>query len=164
MLLLQLPQDWQMALHVAAPQQEAPKQEEPAASAPSGSEDGAGYVTPLVRKLATEHGVDLSSLQGTGVGGRIRKQDVLDAAGGQGGGQESAPAGESADTAATGRAEIPQPAQGTAAAAPAYVDQAVKAAPDTTVRGKTEQMSRLRKVIAQRMTCLLYTSPSPRDS
>src|SRR5205085_10339887 len=47
-------------------------------STPAG-EDG-GYVTPLVRKLASEHGVDLSSLSGTGVGGRIRKQDVLDAA------------------------------------------------------------------------------------
>ena len=42
--------------------------------------DDAGYVTPLVRKLAAEHGVDLSALTGTGVGGRIRKQDVLDAA------------------------------------------------------------------------------------
>ena len=38
------------------------------------------YVTPLVRKLAAEHGVDLESVSGTGVGGRIRKQDVLDAA------------------------------------------------------------------------------------
>ena len=38
------------------------------------------YVTPLVRKLAAEHGVDLSTVTGTGVGGRIRKQDVLAAA------------------------------------------------------------------------------------
>ncbi|HEY7144363.1 MAG TPA: 2-oxo acid dehydrogenase subunit E2 [Streptosporangiaceae bacterium] len=38
------------------------------------------YVTPLVRKLAAEHGIDLASVAGTGVGGRIRKQDVLDAA------------------------------------------------------------------------------------
>ena len=38
------------------------------------------YVTPLVRKLAAEHGVDLAQVSGTGVGGRIRKQDVLDAA------------------------------------------------------------------------------------
>src|SRR6266516_2452808 len=38
------------------------------------------YITPLVRKLAVEHDVDLASVQGTGVGGRIRKQDVLDAA------------------------------------------------------------------------------------
>ena len=38
------------------------------------------YVTPLVRKLAAEHGVDLATVSGTGVGGRIRKQDVIDAA------------------------------------------------------------------------------------
>jgi 2-oxoglutarate dehydrogenase E2 component (dihydrolipoamide succinyltransferase) len=38
------------------------------------------YVTPLVRRLAVEHGVDLATLRGTGAGGRIRKQDVLAAA------------------------------------------------------------------------------------
>ena len=50
---------------------------------PSGREDedsSGAYVTPLVRKLAAEHGVDLSAISGTGVGGRIRKQDVLEAA------------------------------------------------------------------------------------
>ena len=56
---------------VAAP---APSATAPASPARSGA-DGA-YVTPLVRKLAAEHGVDLANLQGTGVGGRIRKQDV----------------------------------------------------------------------------------------
>ena len=56
---------------------------EPAAdSAVPGLQDGADspYVTPLVRKLAAEHEVDLDTVAGTGVGGRIRKQDVLDAA------------------------------------------------------------------------------------
>ncbi|MDK8674285.1 2-oxoglutarate dehydrogenase, E2 component, dihydrolipoamide succinyltransferase [Corynebacterium accolens] len=43
--------------------------------------DNVPYVTPLVRKLADKHGVDLNSIEGTGVGGRIRKQDVLAAAG-----------------------------------------------------------------------------------
>ena len=54
----------------------------PAASvmARRASADEGVYVTPLVRKLAAEHGVSLSSVQGTGVGGRIRKQDILDAA------------------------------------------------------------------------------------
>ncbi len=61
-----------------APQPAAPEGARPAPSESEGSEGA--YVTPLVRKLATEHGVDLSSLSGTGVGGRIRKQDVLDAA------------------------------------------------------------------------------------
>src|SRR3954464_11188620 len=45
-----------------------------------GGGGGASYVTPLGRRLAAEHGVDLGSVHGTGVGGRIRKQDVLDAA------------------------------------------------------------------------------------
>ncbi len=49
-----------------------------AAEAPSG--DGGPYVTPLVRKLASENNIDLATVKGTGVGGRIRKQDVLAAA------------------------------------------------------------------------------------
>ena len=55
----------------------------PAVPAARGEADGNAdaYVTPLVRKLASEHGVDLAAVAGTGVGGRIRKQDVLDAAG-----------------------------------------------------------------------------------
>ena len=53
----------------------------PAAAAPSTTSSGSDtYVTPIVRKLAKQHGVDLDNLTGTGVGGRIRKQDVLDAA------------------------------------------------------------------------------------
>ncbi|MDO4718090.1 MAG: 2-oxoglutarate dehydrogenase, E2 component, dihydrolipoamide succinyltransferase, partial [Propionibacteriaceae bacterium] len=88
----------------------------------------ATYVTPLVRKLAAEHGVDLKSVTGTGVGGRIRKQDVLAAA-------------EAAKAAAT------QPAAPAVPAAPAPA-----AAPAPSVRGKTEKLSRLRTTIAKRMT------------
>jgi len=52
------------------------------AAAPAQFTDAADgpYVTPLVRKLAAEHGIDLATVTGTGVGGRIRKQDILDAA------------------------------------------------------------------------------------
>ncbi len=58
-----------------------PSPPRPARRRPPGPrDDAAAYVTPLVRKLATQHGVDLGSITGTGVGGRIRKQDVLDAA------------------------------------------------------------------------------------
>ena len=70
---------------------EEPKAEKSAeaSSTPAASEgsskinngDNVPYVTPLVRKLAEKHGVDLSTVSGTGVGGRIRKQDVLAAAG-----------------------------------------------------------------------------------
>jgi pyruvate dehydrogenase E2 component (dihydrolipoyllysine-residue acetyltransferase) len=51
-----------------------------AAAESNGGEGDASYVTPLVRKLAAEHNVDLTRLAGTGIGGRIRKQDVLAAA------------------------------------------------------------------------------------
>ncbi|MFM6974803.1 MAG: 2-oxoglutarate dehydrogenase, E2 component, dihydrolipoamide succinyltransferase [Agromyces sp.] len=54
------------------------------APASTGAHAGAGYVTPIVRKLAAQEGVDLNGVVGTGVGGRIRKQDVLDARGGAG--------------------------------------------------------------------------------
>jgi len=69
----------------------AEAKEEPKASSEPKVNDGddVPYVTPLVRKLADKHGVDLRTVKGTGVGGRIRKQDVLAAAKGEG---ESAPA------------------------------------------------------------------------
>jgi len=103
------------------------------ATAGSGSEFS-GYVTPLVRKLATEYGVDLASVTGTGVGGRIRKDDVLEAA--------KRVAQENARLAA-------QPVGTPAPAA---------AATTTTRAGRTEKLSRLRKVIATRMVQSLQTS------
>ena len=98
----------------------------PAAEAAPAS-DGAAYVTPIVRKLAQERGVDLNSVTGTGVGGRIRKEDVLNAT-------PAAPA-------------TPAPAAQAAAApaAPAAAPAAV-----SELRGTTVPMSRLRKVIAER--------------
>ena len=102
--------------------------------------DAAGYVTPLVRKLASEHGVDLSSLTGTGVGGRIRKQDVLAAA------EAAKPAPEPEPEPA---AQAPAASSGGSRAA------AVAAGPK---RGTTEKMTRLRKVIASRMVESLKVS------
>jgi pyruvate dehydrogenase E2 component (dihydrolipoyllysine-residue acetyltransferase) len=103
------------------------------------------YVTPLVRKLATEHGVDLSSLRGTGVGGRIRKQDVLDAA-------DAAAKAREAAAAQPAPAATASPAASKAAAPESQV-----AAP-SPLRGRTEKMSRLRQVIAKRMVESLQTS------
>ncbi|ORB69481.1 2-oxoglutarate dehydrogenase, E2 component, dihydrolipoamide succinyltransferase [Mycobacterium scrofulaceum] len=57
-----------------------PAQAQPAAEPTGSAPNGSPYVTPLVRKLATEHDIDLAQVTGTGVGGRIRKQDVLAAA------------------------------------------------------------------------------------
>ncbi|ATG54805.1 2-oxoglutarate dehydrogenase, E2 component, dihydrolipoamide succinyltransferase [Brachybacterium ginsengisoli] len=107
----------------AAPAAPAPK----AADSVSGAESS-GYVTPLVRKMAADAGVDLSSVKGSGLGGRIRKQDV----------QQAIEAQKSAAAA---------PA---AAASPA----AAPAAPKVEVsskRGTEEKMPRIRKVIGQRM-------------
>jgi 2-oxoglutarate dehydrogenase E2 component (dihydrolipoamide succinyltransferase) len=118
-----------------AAKQEEPKQAAPAAPTQSdGGRDQTAYVTPLVRKMADQHGVDLGSVQGTGVGGRIRKQDVLDAA------------------AAAKEAAAPAPAAAPAApAAAAPAASAPASSSPSPLRGTTEPLSRLRKVIATRM-------------
>jgi pyruvate dehydrogenase E2 component (dihydrolipoamide acetyltransferase) len=108
------------------------------AQRPGGAAESATYVTPLVRKLAAEHGVELASLTGTGVGGRIRKQDVLEAA------ERARQQAERPAAAAAG----PGPAPSGAPAGPAVGAK----------RGTTEKMSRLRKVIAQRMVESLQVS------
>ncbi|OEJ51271.1 2-oxoglutarate dehydrogenase, E2 component, dihydrolipoamide succinyltransferase [Streptomyces agglomeratus] len=116
----------------AAPAAPAPT---PAPAAPStGDADGA-YVTPLVRKLAAENSVDLGSVKGTGVGGRIRKQDVVAAA-----------------EAAKAAAAAPAPA----AAAPAAASKApsLEVSP---LRGQTVKMTRMRKVIGDNMMKALHT-------
>jgi pyruvate dehydrogenase E2 component (dihydrolipoamide acetyltransferase) len=144
------------------PAQEREQPEQPAAEAAptrepthaaepdtSGARDSASYVTPLVRKMAAQNGVDLTSLVGTGVGGRIRKQDVLDAAKKQGTDTTSSRPAAAAASAA-------QPATPAAPAA-AAASPAADAAP-SPLRGKTEPMSRLRKVIAKRMVESLQMS------
>ncbi|WP_409182286.1 2-oxoglutarate dehydrogenase, E2 component, dihydrolipoamide succinyltransferase [Amycolatopsis sp. VS8301801F10] len=116
----------------------APAQESkpaPAAQAPAdnGSADGP-YVTPLVRKLASEHGIDLASLTGSGVGGRIRKQDVLAAAEAK---QKAAPA-----PAASAPAAAP------AAAAPAAPRAAAVSPEVAALRGTVQKASRIRQITA----------------
>jgi pyruvate dehydrogenase E2 component (dihydrolipoamide acetyltransferase) len=122
----------------AAPKQEAPAAPAPAQAAAPAAESAApaesGYVTPLVRKLANQQGVDISSLTGTGVGGRIRKQDVLAAAD-----AKVAPAPAAAATA---------PAA-SAAAASAPTAPAGPAA--SSLRGTVQKAPRIRQVIARRM-------------
>ena len=123
-----------------APTAEAPA---PATPAPVSTGASGSYVTPIVRKLAKDKGVDLSTVTGTGVGGRIRKQDV----------EAAAKAAEEARAAAA----VPAPAA--EAPAPAAAKSAsAKPEVDTTLRGRTEKMSRLRQVIADRMIDSLQTS------
>ena len=120
-----------------APVQAAPVQAAPvlqSTSSTSDADNSDAYVTPLVRKIAAENGVDLANVQGSGVGGRIRKQDVLAIVEArQSGGAVSTPT-------ATSSAPAPQ----------------VQA--DTVLRGRTEKLTRLRKVIATRMVESMQSS------
>jgi len=106
------------------------------------------YVTPLVRKMANDSGVDLAGIRGTGVGGRIRKQDVIDAAKAQ----EEARAAAAAEAAAKAQ-QAAAPAVSASAPAAGRLVVAV-----SSKRGTREKMSRLRKVIATRMVESLQTS------
>ena len=118
-----------------APEAPAPAATEPPAEKPvaeakpaastgpavAATSDEVAYVTPLVRRLAQQQGVDLATIKGTGVGGRIRKEDVLKAAAVS----ESAPA-ESASAPERAQLEV------------------------SPLRGTTQPMSRLRKVLSER--------------
>ena len=130
----------------AYPPAEPPEQPTPPAPAGQAPADGESpYVTPLVRKLAAEHGIDLATVTGTGVGGRIRKQDVLDAA-------REQPGAEAPRADAQAPAAEAAPAQAGPAPAPRTIP-----APSSQ-RGTTERLSRARQVIAQRMVESLQTS------
>ena len=110
-----------------------------------------------MRKLATEHSVPLESISGTGVGGRIRKQDVLEAAR-----QQRAAEAAAAEAAAAQAAA--QPAAAAPAAAPARRarrrprHRAGPRSPPSALRGTTQRMSRPRQVIAKRMVESLQVS------
>jgi len=114
----------------------------PAPAEPAGNADA--YVTPLVRRLAAQHGVDLSTVKGTGVGGRIRKSDVLDAA-------LTAKSAQAAPAPSAPAASAP--------AAPTSSGGASSASPEASeLRGRTEKLSRLRRIIAERMVESLQVS------
>jgi len=162
------------------PAQGQPAAEEPAPAAPAAAEaqaeeyppptplpsaGDAPYVTPLVRKLAAEHAVDLESVTGTGVGGRIRKQDVIEAARAQRAAQPAQPpapaqpAQPSQPAQPAAQAQAPQPAQ----PQPPQQARPAQAAPrpavvPSSLRGTTQRMSRPRQVIAQRMVESLHVS------
>ncbi|MGY0062469.1 2-oxoglutarate dehydrogenase, E2 component, dihydrolipoamide succinyltransferase [Streptomyces sp. LZ34] len=116
-----------------APAAPAPVAPAPVTPAPAAGEGEGAYVTPLVRKLAAENGVDLATVRGTGVGGRVRKQDVIAAA-------------EAAKAAARAQAQ----------AVPAAAPKAAAAAP-SPLRGQTVKMPRMRKVIGDNMMKALHT-------
>lgn len=129
----------------------APPTAEPAAT-PGKVAAAAAYVTPLVRKLAAKAGIDLTTVAGTGVGGRIRRQDVEQAIAAAGGPTTT----QAADPVATPVTPAATPAP--AAPAPAPQAQSTGSAPGAELRGSTVPMTRLRRVIADRMLESLQTS------
>jgi 2-oxoglutarate dehydrogenase E2 component (dihydrolipoamide succinyltransferase) len=111
----------------------APAAQAPAAAAPSApaSKPSGSYVTPLVRKLASDNGVDLAEVTGSGVGGRIRKEDVQ---------------------AVIDAKKTPEPAA--AAAEPQAAPAKAEVSP---LRGRTEKMSRLRQSAAKALLQSMQT-------
>ena len=121
------------------------KAESKNASAKVNNGDNVPYVTPLVRKLADKHGVDLSSVEGTGVGGRIRKQDVLAAAeGGKAEGTAAAAAKGDEKAAPKG----PRANWSTKSVDPAKAE----------LIGTTQRVNRIREITAAKMVESLQTT------
>ena len=117
------------------------KSSEPKASETStkvNNGDNVPYVTPLVRKLAEKHGVDLSTVSGTGVGGRIRKQDVLAAAG----------EGEAPASSAKAASSSPRARWSTKSVDPEKQE----------LIGTTQKVNRIREITASKMVEALQIS------
>ena len=126
--------------------EKAEKAESKNASAKVNNGDNVPYVTPLVRKLADKHGVDLNSVEGTGVGGRIRKQDVLAAA--EGGKSEGTSASSSATKEQTAAPKGPRANWSTKSVDPAKAE----------LIGTTQRVNRIREITAAKMVESLQTT------
>ena len=101
------------------------------------------YVTPLVRKLADKHGIDLTTVTGTGIGGRIRKQDVLAAAA-----AAQAPAAEAPAAQAPAEPTGPRANWSTKSVDPAKAE----------LIGTTQKVNRIREITAAKMVEALQLS------
>jgi pyruvate dehydrogenase E2 component (dihydrolipoyllysine-residue acetyltransferase) len=134
---------------------------ESAAGAPPASDGNGGRAkaSPVARRIAREHGIDLTTLQGTGPGGRIVKADVEAAASGGASAPQAAPAAQTAAPAQPAAPEQPAPApaepQAAPPPAPAVVAESGTAKGDVTI----QELSRTQQVIARRMAESKATVP-----
>ena len=135
-----------------------PKEAQKPASAPAAATEwqppakapATGYVTPVIRKLAADSGVDLSGITGSGVGGRIRREDVLAAA-------EAAKAAQAEAARAAELAAATAPASTPPAAAPS--SPAAAPSPEAaSLIGTTQKTPRIRQAIAKNMVAALQTA------
>ncbi len=123
------------------------------ARAPAAGGEAGQRISPLARRLADEHGIDLNTIAGTGIGGRIRKEDILAYVA-----SRSAPAQPATAPAAVAPAPSPAPSAPPAAPPPA----APQAAPTPTVAGADEELvtpSRIRLATAEHMVRTKRTAP-----
>jgi pyruvate dehydrogenase E2 component (dihydrolipoamide acetyltransferase) len=155
------------------PQAAPPEPEAQAAPAPApvpsgdGSEDGKSFVSPVVARIASEHGVDVSQVQGTGRGGRVTKKDILAFV--EGGGQAAAAEPAAAAPAQPAAPPEPEPAPAPApepeaapapppAPTPAPAAAAPAPQPEAAPGESEEPMTAMRKGIAEHMRRSLDTS------
>jgi 2-oxoglutarate dehydrogenase E2 component (dihydrolipoamide succinyltransferase) len=145
-----------------APTAPEPSAAPPAAPAPSGN--GKGFVSPVVARIAGEHGIDPSQVPGTGSGGRVTKKDILsfvESGGAQQAPAQEAPAQEAPAPAAAQPTEAPAPAAPPAQAPPPPPKPPAPApvAAAETLPGETvEPMTAMRRGIAEHMRRSLDTS------
>jgi 2-oxoglutarate dehydrogenase complex dihydrolipoamide succinyltransferase (E2) component len=132
-----------------APAQPAaePARDERRATSNGGEADRSAFVSPVVRRMAEEHGVDLGQVEGHGVGGRIRKKDLLAHI-------EAGPKEKPSRPLHIESPYVPEPAAAPAAASPAAADGQAPA----TLEGRREEMTPMRKAIAEHMVRSRHTA------